>query len=246
MCHSTDSKPPAAPVLGTVTHSEHLALTSPDGTKVGAYLALPAEPNGRNVVILPDVRGLHAYYQELAERFAEAGFGAIVVDYYGRTAGVGVRDDEFDWQSYLTQVKPEEVALDVRAAIDQLGRANPSSFFTVGFCFGGGLSWRLAAGDLPLAGTIGFYGRPALVTDVLDRIQRPMLLLVAGDDVATPQEDFRALDAGLTAAGADYELVTYDGAPHSFFDRAYGEWRETCDDAWRQIIAFTERHGASR
>ena len=46
------------------------------------------------MVILPDVRGVHAYYEALAQRFAEARFGAIVVDYYGRTAGVGDRDDE--------------------------------------------------------------------------------------------------------------------------------------------------------
>jgi len=243
MCHSTESKPPAAPVTGSVADSEYVELTSADGTVFGAYQATPGQPNGRNVVILPDVRGVHAYYQELAKRFAEAGFGAIVIDYYGRTAGTGVRDDEFDWQPHLPQVEPDHVAGDVRAAVEHLGRVSPGSFFSVGFCFGGGQSWRLAASDLPIAGSIGFYGRPSLVTDVLGDIKKPLLLLIAGDDVATPQEEFKALDAGLAEAGADYDLVTYEGAPHSFFDRSFGEWRDACEDAWRRIIGFTERHG---
>src|SRR5438045_1130942 len=83
MCHSTESRPPAAPVTGSVTVAGPLTLTAADGTRFGAFQALPGEPNGRNVVILPDVRGVHAYYRDLAGRFAEAGFGAVVVDYYG-------------------------------------------------------------------------------------------------------------------------------------------------------------------
>jgi carboxymethylenebutenolidase len=246
MCHSLESKPPAAPVTSAVKEATALELTAHDGTVFCAFLATPAESNGRNVVILPDVRGVHAYYRELAQRFAEAGFAAIVIDYYGRTAGVGTRDDDFDWQQYLPQVRPDEVAIDVRAAIERLAEVDLSPVFTVGFCFGGGQSWRLAASDIGLAGTIGFYGQPEQVSDVIERVRLPMLLLIAGDDVATPQEEFRALDEGLGAVGADYELITYEGAPHSFFDRSYGEWRETCEDSWRRIIDFTERHGCDR
>ena len=242
MCHSTESKPPAAPVTGAVKEAAYQELTGSDGTVFGAFLATPAEPNGRNVVILPDVRGVHAYYRELAQRFAEAGFGAVVVDYYGRTAGVGAREDDFDWQQFLPQVRPDEVAVDVRAAIDRLAEVNPGAVFSVGFCFGGGQSWRLAASDIGLAGTIGFYGQPKQVTEVLDEVRLPMLLLIAGDDVATPQADFQALDQGLAKVGADYELTTYEGAPHSFFDRSFGEWREACEDSWRRIIDFTKKH----
>jgi carboxymethylenebutenolidase len=246
MCHSTDSKPPAAPVTGATKEASALELISADGAVFGAFLATPAAPNGRNVVILPDVRGAHAYYRELARRFAEAGFGAIVVDYYGRTAGVGARDEDFDWQPLLPRVRPDEVALDVRAAMARLVEVNPGPVFTAGFCFGGGQSWRLAASDFGLAGTIGFYGQPARVTEVLDEVRLPLLLLLAGDDIATPPEDFHALQAGLSRVGADYEVTTYEGAPHSFFDRSYGDWREACEDSWRRVIDFTERHGPVR
>ncbi|MFI7600659.1 dienelactone hydrolase family protein [Actinoplanes sp. NPDC049681] len=245
MCHSTESRPPAAPVTGSVKEAGPLTLTSADDTRFGAFQALPGEPNGRNVVILPDVRGVHAYYQDLARRFAEAGFGAVVVDYYGRTAGVGERNDDFDWQPLLPQVQADEVAADVRAAAEHVTAANPGATFSVGFCFGGGQSWRLAAGDLPLAGSIGFYGNPAHVEDVVEKVSSPVLMLIAGDDVATPQEKFHELDAKLKAAGATHEMYVYDNAPHSFFDRSFGEWREACDDAWRRILAFTSTHSAT-
>jgi carboxymethylenebutenolidase len=143
-------------------------------------------------------------------------------------------------------VKPDEVALDVQAAMARLAEVSPGAVFTVGFCFGGGQSWRLAASNFGLVGTIGFYGQPKPVTEVLDQVRLPLLLLIAGDDVATPQEDFRALEDGLSRVGADYELTTYEGAPHSFFDRSYGDWREACEDSWRRIINFTKRHGQVR
>ena len=59
---------------------------------LGLLLPASADPaDGRNVVILPDVRGLHPYYEALAVRFAEAGFHAVAFDYFGRTQGAAQR-----------------------------------------------------------------------------------------------------------------------------------------------------------
>lgn len=238
MCHTDDSRPPAPPNPGEVAEHGELILNSADGAAFNAYRATPADPNGAKVVILPDVRGLHPYYRDLAQRFAEAGFATVAIDYFGRTAGIGERGDDFEWGQYVPQVKPEEVALDVTAAAEHLGGGR---VFTVGFCFGGSQSWRLAAAGLGLAGVIGFYGRPSLVEDVVDRLSDPMLLLIAGADVATTPEEFAGFAAKLDAAGADYEMHTYEGAPHSFFDRSFAEWAPACDDAWRRVLAFTRR-----
>ncbi|HEX3781632.1 MAG TPA: dienelactone hydrolase family protein [Pseudonocardiaceae bacterium] len=243
MCHSTDSRPPAAPGHGAVAEFGGLELVASDGTVFSAFQAAPATPNGMNVVILPDVRGVHPYYQELAQRFAEAGFHTVAIDYYGRTAGTGERDDDFDWQAHLPKVQPAQVALDVRAAAAELTRRNPGPVFTVGFCFGGSQSWRLSAGEVDLAGVIGFYGQPKLVEDVLADFSTPALLLIAGADVATTQDEFGEFTAALDAAGKTYEKYVYDGAPHSFFDRAFGEWEAACDDAWQRVLAFTRLHG---
>ena len=92
-----------------------------------------------------------------------------------------------------------------------------------------------------MQGTAGFYGRPARVGDAAGRAHLPTLMLVAGADRATPVEDSLALAETMRAAGAEVETAVYEGAPHSFFDRASGDWQEACDDAWRRILAFTDR-----
>src|SRR4051794_34976746 len=95
MCHEPDSLPPI-PVIGGAAVSHHdLVLEAADGNRFAAFLATPEEPAGACVAILPDVRGLHRFYEELALRFAERGYTALVMDYFGRTAGVGKRDDDF-------------------------------------------------------------------------------------------------------------------------------------------------------
>ncbi len=54
-------------------------------------------------MVLPDVRGLHPFYEELALRFAEAGVDAIAIDYFGRTAGVGKRGADFEYMPHVGQ-----------------------------------------------------------------------------------------------------------------------------------------------
>ena len=90
---------------------ERHTLTSADGTEFSAYLARADGPTG--VVVLPDVRGLFRFYEQLAERFAAAGHPAIAIDYFGRTAGLGPRDEDFEYMPHVKQTTPETVALDV-------------------------------------------------------------------------------------------------------------------------------------
>ncbi|MFL6128303.1 MAG: dienelactone hydrolase family protein [Mycobacteriales bacterium] len=249
MCHDDDSRAPAPPVRGEVAGHGEVELTSADGTRFAAYEARPAapRPDRAGVVLLPDVRGLHPYYRDLAVRFAEAGLPAVAIDYFGRTAGTGPRGDDFEFRPHVDRVEHGNVEQDVAAAIDRLrepagGGAGP--VFTVGFCFGGSRSWRLSASGLDLAGVVGFYGKPALVRDVVGRMRHPLLLLVAGADQATPQQDFTDFDRQLTDAGVPHEMNVYPGAPHSFFDRSYAEWKDAGADAWRRILAFVDRLAA--
>jgi carboxymethylenebutenolidase len=70
----------------------------------------------------------------------------------------------------------------------------------------------------------------------------PLLLLVAGADAATPREASIDFDHKLTEAKVPHEMHIYEGAPHSFFDRGFAEWKDACDDAWRRILAFVKDH----
>ena len=210
-----------------------------------AYAARAAEPNGRGMVILPDVRGLHSFYKDLAVAFASAGFQTVAIDYFARTADNDNRDESFEYMPHVSQTRPETLAEDVRAAVEYLrtpegGQAG--AIFSVGFCFGGSASWRQSAEGHGLAGCIGFYGGKPLerVGPWIPKMKAPILMLLAGVDSTTPEE-FREFEGLVRAQGVETESHTYEGAPHSYFDRTFDQHKEACDDSWRRILAFTER-----
>ena len=253
MCFEFDSRPPdlpsdliGPPIAGGAA-AELLELESADGTRFSGALARAAEGGHPGVVIIPDVRGLHPFYTALAERFAEAGHNAIAFDYYGRTAGPGPRDEGFEYGPHREQVKLDQAFQDIATAIAALReRAGDESVVTVGFCFGGSMSFVAGANpDLDLTGVIGFYGvlDPArfdgqgVLAQARD-IRRPVLGLFGGADQAIPQEQVSEFDSELGEAGVDHEIHVYPGAPHSFFDRKQDEFAEESADAWRRILEF--------
>src|SRR4051812_4285074 len=122
MCFEFDAVPPDLPIdiprVGGGAAAEILELESPDGTRFSAAFAGTAEVKGRGVVIYPDVRGLYAFYIQLAERFAEAGHHAVTIDYFGRTAGLGPRDEDFDYVTHIPQTRSLQIQEDTMAALD--------------------------------------------------------------------------------------------------------------------------------
>ena len=249
MCFDLDSEPPVPRVAGAAVSHDDLVLASADGTRFAAFLATPEATAATGIVILPDVRGLYRFYEELALRFAERGHAAIAFDYFGRTAGVEKRSADWDYMTHVRQTTPEGVLEDVGACVAELRRRGARAVFTVGFCFGGHHSWLQAAAGHGLAGAIGFYGMPAGrgagpgPTELAERMECPILALQAGDDQNITAELNDAFDAALTAAGVEHEVRTYPGAPHSFFDRKQEEFAAASDDAWSRILAFVERYG---
>ncbi|HLZ21711.1 MAG TPA: dienelactone hydrolase family protein [Ktedonobacterales bacterium] len=264
MCFSYDAMPPDLPPgvgaslplegadLGGASFGERTVLVSRDGTHFSAYVARPDAPSGAAIVILPDVRGLFAFYEQLAERFAVAGILAIAIDYFGRTAGLAPRDAEFEYMPHVMKCNDQQIREDVSAAITHL-RNMPGAViravYTVGFCFGGGNSFQQAANQHGLSGVIGFYGSPtrnrfggpAPIERVRD-FECPVLGLFGGVDQGISEEDVHAFDAALTNAGVEHEMVIYPGAPHSFFDRKSEEFQQESADAWNRMLTFIGAH----
>ena len=249
MCFQPDSTPPIAPVSGAAVDTRHLTLTASDGIEFTAFEAL-GTGSGPSVLVLPDVRGLYGFYEELAIRFAERGMYAVAIDYFGRTAGLGARTDEFDYMPHVRATTFDGVRSDSTAAVAHLRSLDPTrKVLTVGFCFGGSNSWHQAANGLDLAGAIGFYGHPNRefpdgATPLIERVGEftsPLLCLMGGDDPGIPVDEIDAFRSALEVAGHDHEIVVYDGAPHSFFDRKYDEFSEASADAWERVLAFIDR-----
>ena len=254
MCYELDSRPPIPVATGAAVSNRDLELQAADSTRFSAFFAEPDDASGNGVVILPDVRGLYRFYEELALRFAERGIAAVAIDYFGRTAGVGKRGDDFSYAEHVEKTTQGAIQADVRAAVEYLRSpegGSCSAVFTVGFCFGGRNSWLAAASGHGLAGAIGFYGRPGRGRDGsagpiarAGEITAPILALMGGADEAIPPADVAALEDALAEAGVAHEVVTYEGAPHSFFDRRYEDFADASEDAWRRVLAFVEKHGS--
>src|SRR5438477_7362409 len=214
MCFDDDSLPPIPVISGASVSHDALVLEAADGNRFAAFAATPDELAKTGVVLLPDVRGLYRFYEELALRFAERGHAAIAFDYFGRTAGVEKRGDDFEYMPHVQQTTPEGVQADVAACVAWLRDHGCTSIFTVGFCFGGRNSWLAAAWGHGLKGAVGFYGRPGEGRDGApgpaqraDRIEAPILALQAGADQNITAEDNEAFRTALESAGVEHELV---------------------------------------
>ena len=254
MCFDLDSHPPVAPIAGGALDHAELILEAADGTRFRAFRARAANAGGAGVVILPDVRGLHPFYEELALRFAERGIDAVAIDYFGRTTGpTSQRGEGFDHMSHVAQVTWPGVSADIEAAARNLRRDDEGrveALFTIGFCFGGRLAYLSATLGLDLAGSIGFYGIPIgagrggtpAPMELVDRMTNPILGIWGGADRATSAEDVATFEAALSAAGLDHRFVTYADAPHSFFDVKAADFADASAGAWDETLTFIRGH----
>jgi carboxymethylenebutenolidase len=206
------------------------------------------------MVVIPDVRGLHQYYKDLADRFAEVGVDAVAIDFFARTTPSADRGDAFDFLAQIPLTKPETLQADIAAAAAYLRSPDGGqvrSLFSVGFCFGGALSYLQAASGLGYAGVIGFYGWPLGLKrwpdrprpiDAVSRYACPVLSLFGGADEGIPPAAIEEFDGACASAGVKHEFTVYPGAPHSFFDRKHAEFADASGDAWRRVQAFVRQH----
>src|SRR6266545_4062861 len=122
MCYEPGARPPLPPISGGAgsAEGERIELEAADGNRFAAYSVRHSDRGGAGMVVLPDVRGLHPFYEELALRFADAGVHATALDYFGRTAGVAERDDDFEYMPHVQATTPGGIAADVAAAAAHL------------------------------------------------------------------------------------------------------------------------------
>ncbi len=247
MCYDHDSRPPIPPIAGGALDARKVELDAADGNHFEAYLAKAAEPSGAGIVILPDVRGLHAFFEDLALRFAENGIDAIAIDYFGRTAGIGDRGPGFEYQEHLPLMTFDGNRADIDAAIDTLrDETGVDRVYTVGFCMGGRLSFLSGTFDKNLAGVIGFYGWPVgahrtgspAPADVAAEIESPVLAIFGGADEGIQPAMVESFETALDVAAVPHKVIVYPNAPHSFFDRKSDEFSTTSAKAWDEVLGF--------
>jgi carboxymethylenebutenolidase len=262
MCFDRDSIPPIEPVAGAEVEARSLELGAADGNTFRAFHARPANGTGNAILILPDVRGLHHYYEELAVRFAEIGVDALAIDYFGRTAGTEPRGDDFDHNPHVAQVTWDGLVADIRAAAAHLRQPSVAgksaagpvrALFATGFCMGGRAAFDTATLGLGLAGVIGFYGWPVgpsrngtpAPIEMIGGFECPILAIFGGADQGIPLAAAVEFRDALTKADPRHEVIVEPDAPHSFFDRKQAEFRAQSNDAWERTTRFIARFGSN-
>ena len=160
MCFELDSLPPIPVVRGASVSHEDLVLEAADGNRFAAFIAAPEQPAATGIVVLPDVRGLYRFYEELALRFAERGYAALAIDYFGRTAGVDKRGDDFPYPDTSRRRRRPGSRPTSRAAVERLRAEGRRGGLHGRLLLRRPNSWLAAAAGHGLAGAVGFYGRP--------------------------------------------------------------------------------------
>lgn len=250
MCVDNDSYPPIPPIAGGSAGGRDFHLSSADGTKFMAYAARAAKPTGAGMIVIPDVRGLHPYYKALADRFAEVGVDSVAFDFFARTAKTEDRSDAFPFLDHVSLTTPEQLDADIAACAAYLrGKEGGQvrSLFCVGFCFGGAIAYLQATTGLGYAGVLGFYGWPLGLKrwpdrpkpiDAAPKFKAPVLSIYGGADEGISEADRKAFAEALKKASVSHEEHVYPGAPHSFFDRKYEEFKDASADAWARTRSF--------
>jgi len=229
MCFGPGSSPPIMPATDSSIDGSDIRLDAADGTQFAAFRADASQARGVGIIVLPDYYGLTPYYKQLAACFAGIDLDAIGLDYYGRTARDSERDASFDHLSHMKRTTWAGLRSDAEAAAAELRtRRGVTSLFSIGFCFGGRLSFLLGTvPGLDMSGVIGFYGWPVgpftndtpAPAEVVEHITAPLLGLFGGADAKIPTAHVAEFERALATAAVESRIVTYEGAGHSFFDR---------------------------
>ncbi|WP_161882294.1 dienelactone hydrolase family protein [Deinococcus alpinitundrae] len=208
-----------------------------------AYLARPAGGGAApGVLVIHENKGLQPHIQDIARRLAKAGYIAMAPDLVSKIGGTAQYLDTARVSSYLAQTSGDEHVTNLLAALKVL-EAQPGvqSVGAVGFCFGGGLTWRLATAATNLKATVAFYGPAPDLAKVPD-IKAATLGLYGALD-ARIDAGIPALEAALKAAGTTYELKVYDGANHAFNnDTGTSYVKAAADAAWAQTLGWFDKY----
>jgi carboxymethylenebutenolidase len=202
-----------------------------------------------SVLVIHEVFGLNDHIKSIADRVANAGFVALAPNFFVRAPEPPPKDatDPAVLRKAASSIPPEAFVKDMLASLDYLrnvGGVRPR-FASVGFCMGGGFSYRLAAaGAKDFAGAVIFYGRTPL--ELVPQVSAPLLGNFGALDTGIPPEKVKEWEEALKKAGKQADIKIYEGAGHGFYNdtrpQAYNA--TAAADAWQRTLKFfSERLG---
>lgn len=221
---------------------EAITFQGPQNRTLEAAWAPARSPEGA-VLVIHENRGLNDHIRAVAGRFARDNYSALALDLLSEEGGTEAFGDPARAMAALSMAPPERFVEDMKAALDELGRRTSNAkLAAVGFCFGGGMVWRLlTSGETRLAAAVPFYG-PFPETGDLAGTQAAVLAIYAEQDArvnATRDAARRALEQ----AELQHEIVTFPNADHAFFNDTGPRYnRDASEGAYRRVLEWFGRH----
>ncbi|HET8658305.1 MAG TPA: dienelactone hydrolase family protein [Micromonosporaceae bacterium] len=221
---------------------ESITFAGPRGTLMAAWAAA-AKPRG-GVLVIHENRGLTEHIRTVAGRLAASGYSALALDLLSEEGGTGAFPDEAAVAAALAQIPPERFVADMKASVTELRRrVSGKKLAAVGFCFGGGMVWRLlASGEPRLVAAAPFYG-PFPEGGSLAGNRAAVLGVYGGLD-SRINATLPAAKAALEAAGLTYELVMFTEANHAFFNDTGTRFNpHAAAEVWRRTLNWFDNAG---
>ncbi|MDQ5826267.1 MAG: dienelactone hydrolase family protein [Chloroflexota bacterium] len=246
---ATSGSPFHVPEGDPNVRAEMVEIPVADGTRLKAYLALPTPVNARimtppGVLVIHENRGLTDHIKDVTRRLARANYAALAVDLLSRQGGSEAHPDEGERTGLLGQNPPEQIISDLSAGLDYLKSRNdvvPDKLGAVGFCFGGGYTWRMATVRPDLKAAVPYYGPNPPLEDVPNI--KAAVLGIYGERDTRITGQVPPLEEALKQAGVTYEIKIYEGAEHAFHNDTSARYNpDAAKDAWEQTLAWFEKY----
>ncbi|HZU07729.1 MAG TPA: dienelactone hydrolase family protein [Chloroflexota bacterium] len=214
------------------------------GVTLQGYLARPRREGPHAAVLqIHENIGLTEHHNDVSRRLAKAGYVGLAIDLLSRHGGTAAFADPAEVTAALSQMPPEQLLDDLNAGVaflQGLPYVRATSVGVMGFCFGGGLTWRLITLNRELRAAVPFYG-PSPPLDAVPNIQAAVLGIYAGEDPRI-NAGIPDLERALQAAGKTFEFVIYPGAMHAFFNDTRPNYHpEAARDAWARTLDWFSR-----
>jgi carboxymethylenebutenolidase len=252
-CDGQRNTPVPAPAPGTPSGSAPagpkalptaaVTFAGPDGRTLQAAWAAAGSPRG-TVLVIHENRGLTDHIRSVAGRLAASGYSALAVDLLSEEGGTAKFTDPAQATAALNAAPPGRFVADMKAGVGELLRRVPDRKpGAVGFCFGGGMVWSLlASGEPRLRAAVPFYGPLPDGAD-LSGSKSAAVLGVYGELDTRVNASRDAAKAAMQKAGLTYEIVTYPGANHAFFNDTGDRYNPTAAAAaYQKMLDWFGQH----
>ncbi len=230
-------------------HGEWIKLKH-DGREVESFITYPeVKDKATAVVVIHEIFGLSDWARGVTDQLAEAGYIAIAPDLLSGKGPHGGGTDDLGGasgaQRVINSLPPEQITADLNAAVDYVSKlpACNGRVVVMGFCWGGGQTFRFATNNKNVKAALTFYGQIPTDAAALARIHCPVHGFYAENDARITASVPHGAEL-MKAAGKIYEPVTYSGAGHGFMrdgedpnstDRNHAANVQARDDAWKRV-----------